>query len=370
MKVIVVSNMYPNEKNPSYGVFVKNFCEQLDKKNINYIKCVMFKTNSKISKFFSYSKFYINTIIKLLFEKYDIVYVHYASHSSIPVLIANSIKKKKIYVNLHGSDVVPENNVQEKFQVYTKKILKKSCKVIVPSDYFKDYVSKKYNINKSNIYVYPSSGINTKTFHKKDDTEIKYLREKWGISNKYPVFGMVGRISEGKGWDTFLKSIRYIVEEEKVINFLIVGDGPQKKDFINYISKYNLDNKINFVHRLVSQNELCEIYNVINYLVFPTKREGESLGLVAIEAMACGTPVIASDLAAPSYYIKNDINGYLFNPNDYRELSFYINKAYYECNKEEYKNKCIEAIKTSKNYFEQNILYKLEEIFDLIKREE
>lgn len=58
---------------------------------------------------------------------------------------------------------------------------------------------------------------------------------------------------------------------------------------------------------LLPQEELVSIYNVSDAFIFPTRREGESLGLVAIEAMACGTPVIASDFAAPKYYVQEDV---------------------------------------------------------------
>ena len=86
-------------------------------------------------------------------KKYDIIYIHYASHSAAPVLIANKLRKLNIYTNVHGSDVVPENASQEKMQKYTKEILKLSSKIIVPSEYFKKLVSEKYHIDKNKIHI-------------------------------------------------------------------------------------------------------------------------------------------------------------------------------------------------------------------------
>lgn len=86
----------------------------------------------------SYIKFYLEIVIKLLCYKYEIVYIHYPSHSCLPILLVSKIKKIKIYTNVHGSDVVPQTTTQNKMLKYTKKIIKKSARIIVPSLYFKN----------------------------------------------------------------------------------------------------------------------------------------------------------------------------------------------------------------------------------------
>ena len=73
------------------------------------------------------------------------------------------------------------------------------------------------------------------------------------------------------------------------------------------------------------QKSLADIYNRFHVFVFPTEKE--SLGLVGLEAMACGVPVIASDVPGPSDYVKHNYNGYLFEEGNPRELS--KNLTYY-----------------------------------------
>jgi len=113
---------------------------------------------------------------------------------------------------------------------------------------------------------------------------------------------------------------------------------------------------------------LADMYNCFDIFVFPTEREGESLGLVAIEAMTCGTPVIASDFAAPKYYIRNGINGYKFEKGNVTALVkcllhySTIDKTTVELLK---KN----AIETSKYYYTENILENLQQIFKEIENE-
>lgn len=318
--MLLISNMYPDKKHPSYGIFVKKFCEQLEQLGTEFDKTVMLKGDSKFQKVVGYLKFYLGATMKLLVSKYDIVYVHYASHSGIPVLLVNKLKRITVYTNVHGSDVAPENTKQEKLQGITRKLLKISKKVIVPSDYFKDYVAGKYGIDEKNIYIFPSAGVDKDIFHPfyknvKDD-----VKKNIGINNGLMTFGMAGRISAYKGWDTFVDAVKIVLYEGHKANFIIVGEGIENHLLEKRIRKNNLENNIIRIG-LMPQGELAKYFSMLDFFVFPTKREGESLGLVAIEAMACGTPVIASDFAAPKYYVKNGYNGYKFAMGNANELA-------------------------------------------------
>lgn len=312
MKILVVSNMFPDNENPSYGVFVKNFCDQLGDIGVQYKQVTMKKKNGKFKKILGYFTLYFNSFIQSLFHEYDIIYIHYASHSSCGVLLASKLKKLNIYTNLHGSDVIPENKKQEKMQIYTQKILSKSKSIVVPSEYFKNVIVDKYNVVSNIVHIYPSGGINTDIFHKSDNLTISKTKQEYHIDPNLFTFGMAGRISEKKGWDTFVDAIKIVLDRGYNANFAIIGDGPESNDLETKLKKLNLENKIYFKKSLISQDNLAKYYSMLDWFVFPTKREGESLGLVAVEAMACDTPVIASDFAAPKYYIENGVNGFKF----------------------------------------------------------
>lgn len=312
MKILVISNMYPDNKFPFYGTFVKNFCEQLKEINIKYDLAVMNKSNSKIDKIIKYILFFLETFFKITFKKYEIIYVHYASISSIPVLFARKFKKNLIiYTNVHGSDVVPENKKQEKNHKNTEKILKVSNRIIVPSLYFKNLVIEKYNINPSEIFVYPSGGINPQIFYplsnSKDD-----LKKSLGLSLEKKYIGFVSRISKDKGWDTFCKAMELFFKENKEYEAIIVGSGSESKELQILLKKLKISERV-VLHPALSQKELNIIYNVIDCLVFSSRREGESLGLIPLEAMAAGTCVIVNNFAAPGEYIIDGFNGFKFD---------------------------------------------------------
>lgn len=364
MKILVVSNMYPDKKNPSYGIFVSRFCDQLDQLGISFDKVVMNKGNSKPRKLINYFKFYLSTFLKCLLKNYDIIYVHYASHSSAPVIAANRIRKKKIVVNVHGSDVVPENARQEKMQKYTRVILKLCSVIVVPSDYFRQYVSNKYNINKERIYIYPSAGVNESIFYQNDKEKLAERLKRFKLTPNKIRVGFVGRISSGKGWDTFVLAAERIIKLYNNFEFIMVGNGPEEEKLDKLIKDKQLEQHIQRFP-LLSQEELAQIYNCFNIFVFPTEREGESLGLVAIEAMACGTPVIASNFAAPMYYIKDGVNGFKFEKGNVTMLSDIIIR-YSKLSQKEIEALEKAAIETAKEYYESNIITKLQKLFKVI----
>lgn len=348
-RILVVSNMYPDLNHPSFGIFVKNFCDQLEKLDVIYTKVTMYKAESKIQKLWKYIKFYFLTYFHCIFGKYDIVYIHYASHSSLPVILASKIKKLCIYVNVHGSDVNPENDRQEFMQKYTRRIIKISSKVIVPSTHFKEIVEKKYHVMSNKVEVSSSGGIDKHVFFK--DANAKK-------ANNVFTIGYVGRISYGKGWLTLLEAISYLDD----INYklIFVGNGTEKSQFLSKIEELHLESKIE-MYDLLPQQQLCKIYNQLDVFVFPTEGKGESLGLVALEAMACGIPVIASDFAAPAYYVFDNYNGYKFEKGNATQLAKKL-KKFYSLSLEEREDLSNGALQTAEGYYTDKVTEELKHI--------
>ena len=100
---------------------------------------------------------------------------------------------------------------------------------------------------------------------------------------------------------------------------------------------------------------------------FSAAIKAESLGLTGLEAMACGTPVIACNIAGPSTYIQSHKNGFLFEPKNSEALTDYI--IQYQRLQPEQKDKFkLEALNTSKNFRKdivaQNLLKRLKALLD------
>ncbi len=350
--------MYPNKKYPSYGIFVKKTLDMLQEKGFVIDKTVIYKSSGKFAKLIDYIIHYLKVTIKLIFYNYDYAYIHYASHNALPVLISKLIKRKmRIVINVHGSDVVPETAIQEKLQILVKRLLQISTLVIVPSDYFRNLVIEKYDL-KNRIEISPSGGIDSEIF-KPQSCSLSEL----GLNENNRYLGYVGRIDFEKGWDDLLKSFCSLKGNGGYsdVKLIIVGNGKFYLELKNQIKKYNLQNEVVLFDTLPHE-KLRLIYNIIYALVFPTRRKGESLGLVGLESMACATPVIGSDIGGLRSYIKHNENGLLFTPGDVNELKEMI-CTYLNFSTEKILEMKANALSTSLEYNRERIKEKFISLF-------
>jgi len=322
-KILLISNMYPSKENPSYGIFVKNFIKILsnnfDFKNI----VIRGREKSKLKKLLNYVVFSIKIIFYGIFKKYDIIYLHYVTHASLPLLLVSYFTKAKIVLNYHGDDLVRNISFTQKILFYVSKILSnKADLIVVPSDFFKKRVIEILEVEENDIYVYPSSGIDLELFRPLSKAKNK---NKFGFNEDDYVVGMVSSIYEAKGWKVFLDAMCELKKDILNLKILIAGRGIEEKELLSYIKKKNLDDIVVFV-REKTHSELVEIYNALDIFIFPTMLE-ESLGLVGLEAMACGVPVVGSNIGGLTDYIKDDYNGYLFEVASSEEMSLKIKQC-------------------------------------------
>ena len=123
---------------------------------------------------------------------------------------------------------------------------------------------------------------------------------------KRPYIGFVGRLSSEKGIIEFLKSIPIILNARPDLKFIIVGDGPLRNYVESFIKRNNLSSKI-LLLGFVPHEKLPHIYRKLKLLVLPSYSEG--VPNVLLEAMACGTPVLASPVGGIPSIIINGKTG-------------------------------------------------------------
>lgn len=359
MKILLVSNMYPNEAHPYYGTFVKKFCEQLDDLKIEYSKSVMTGSNTKLEKARKYVSFYMDSFIKALLGKFDLIYIHYPSYSALGVLAARKLRKFPIYVNLHGSDTIPVNSSHERMLKFSERAIALADKIIVPSTYFKRVAGEKFNYPLDQIFVYPSGGIDQSVFRKQDDEKVEEVKAALGIKPNEIVISFIGRMVRAKGWDTFLDAAKIVTDDGYNVRFLMVGSGCDDSLVTAHIGKLQMSNILRLSQQ--PQENLVDLYNISDIFVFSSS-SSESLGLVGLEAMACGTPVIASDYAGPGEYVINGENGFKFPVGEAEALAARI-EEYLRSDEKLKLRLSAGALKTAKAYQKENILPLLEKVF-------
>ena len=312
-KMLLISNMYPSDSNPTYGTFIKNFEQQMTKEGFAIDKCVIRGRGKNIfEKIKKYFTFFKQTIHSIHHGDYDLIYVHYMNHSILPLLLIKNTILKPLILNAHGSDVLPQSITGKYVQRSIIPIIKKADLIVVPSKYFKSIVKNKFSLDEKKIFVSPSGGIDTKLFSKKDY-----------IPNKKLTIGYVSRIDKRKGWNTFLTAVKLIKEKTDYdFTVIIIGDGPDMGQLKHRIESYELSQEVS-VLGAIDHRKLPTYYHNMDLFIFPTL--AESLGLVGLEAMSCGIPIIGSNISALREYIYPKSNGDLFEVNDPMDLFRKIN---------------------------------------------
>lgn len=309
-KILVVSNLYPSKWDTSYGTFVALFVQELQNCSTHYkidLCVIRGRTTSKICKLLKYFWFYLSMTLRILFHRYELIYVHYITYSSIPLLFLSKIKKLNIVFNIHGDDLLTKSKVAENVLQAVHKLLINSKLVVVPSEFFKDILIDKFkDIRLQNIFVSPSGGV-----------EKSFYNEMIAPVQSPFTIGYVSRIDTGKGWDVLLRAIQDIYKEYP-IQVKIAGTGRQVGELKHMISTLNLSHIVTYYGSL-SHAELPQFYANLTLFVFPTTLK-ESLGLVGLEAMAASKPVIGSAIGGLKSYIKDGYNGFLIPPGNSKRM--------------------------------------------------
>jgi len=139
----------------------------------------------------------------------------------------------------------------------------------------------------------------------------------------------VGYLIERKGFEYLIRAMPLVLEKHEHARLKIVGSGPLESKLKELIYELNLGNEVEIVKN-VSDEELLMIYNSSDLFVLPSivdsQGNTEGLGVVLLEAMACGLPVIGSDVGGILDIINDGLNGFLIAEKDFEGIYQIISK--------------------------------------------
>ena len=167
------------------------------------------------------------------------------------------------------------------------------------------------------IRVIPNT-VNPKRFHPNPLVKSEMQKELFGNDN-YFVLLSIGRLSPLKGFQTTLKALDLLKGGERNIRFIIIGKGYYKGTLKKIAKKLNLKDSIIFKD-FIPNHELYKYYNTADVTIISSFYE--SFGLTALEALACGCPVVSSDVGDIKDICQNSAK--IFKPGDYKKLAYYI----------------------------------------------
>ena len=325
MKIVQIVAYYP----PHIGGMencVKGISDRLARKDhqveiftsdIGCKKCSSSSINNLNIHYLRSWEFAHTAIIPSLFfrllniSKDSVIHLHIAQ-AMIPeiVFLISKIRKIPYIAHIHA-DVGPSGKMGFLLPFYKKiflqKILNSALKIIVPSRDYVSLISKKYTISKTKIYEVPN-GIDLKHFKSmstKLHSPVRLLT--------------VCRLSGPKNIPLLIRSFKSVIEKNhRDAELHIIGEGEEKKKIFDLIKKERLEKKV-FLHGGLRGKDLYDIYS--NSDIFILTSGYESFGIVLIEAMASGLPIVVSNITSVKNIIKNNITGLLVKqtPKDFAE---------------------------------------------------
>ncbi|QAA81356.1 glycosyltransferase family 1 protein [Aequorivita sp. H23M31] len=289
---------------------------------------------------------YISIFKLLMSEKPDVVISNFSYVN--PAILSGKllgIKKNIVWFHTVTQALNPSKN-----QVRIKSIfLKQASEIIVNSESLKGDLEHDYSISKTKIFPIPfwssleASHTKSEVFKKKSLIKI----------------GCPGRIEEVKNQQLIIDSL-VNVEERISWRLYIAGSGSNEESLRLKVRQLNLEDKVDFLG-VLSIDKMKEYYEEIDLIILPSKFE--AFGLVLIEALSMGCPVLVSESFGALGYIKDGefLNKYSFNPHSSVDLSAKLNNVI--ANKE-HSSDYFRNIYTT--YFQkEKIIAKVEEVINL-----
>lgn len=231
----------------------------------------------------------------------DLIHVH--GHPYLSSFIAAKIAKKyskPLVLTQHNTFIEYGSSLWDHVEwlndyAIGRQVLKEADKIVVVSNATGDYVLS-LGADPEKIRVL-HNGVDVNRFRPLTGVKDE-MRKKLGISKDSSIVLTVRRLVYKNGIDTLIESAKKAIKKNPRLVFLVVGKGPDFEKVKEKIEQLGIGKNFRLTG-FISDEDLPFYYNTADFFVLPSK-SGEGLPLVALEAMACGVPVIATNVGGTS----------------------------------------------------------------------
>jgi glycosyltransferase involved in cell wall biosynthesis len=201
------------------------------------------------------------------------------------------------------------------------KVLSKLDAIVLLSEAFRytSKFSKLFARSKPNLVKIIPNAVDTEVFSPGEKSKTEYKNDLNVNSRFFGTFvASMEPLHYYKGAEYLLHAISRLQDLD--ITFSFVGEGELKLKYIELAKMLGISNRVSFPGH-GDNNLLLKHYRAADVLVLPSISTAETQGIVLIEAMACGTPVITTKIHGPMEVVTEGYNGYTVAPRDARSLA-------------------------------------------------
>jgi len=235
-------------------------------------------------------------------EKLDLLHVHYAVPHAVCAVLAKQMlnDEMKIVTTLHGTDITvlgydPSLSEMIKFGI------EKSDVVTSVSHQLKADTLKLLNINKDIIPVH--NFVDERVYYRRSNNA--ELRQTYGIDENEKVIVHISNFRKVKRLEDVIKSFA-LIRKELTSKLLLIGNGPELTTACELVRELDIEDDVLFLGK---QENVGELFSICDLKLLLSEKE--SFGLVLLEAMACGVPVIGTNIGGIPEVIVDGETGYM-----------------------------------------------------------
>lgn len=253
----------------------------------------------------------------LTLRDFDIVHLHYPFIFSAEVVLLTSKLRENVLVVTFHQDLIFGGFAGPLVRIYDtalKKIISQLARrILVPSlDYARHSSIARILQDRGGDVIELPNGVDTDRF--RPEVSGEELRGNYIIDSRNVIL-FVGSLDEShrfKGLDVLLRAFSKLVHRDEAV-LVVVGDGSLRPSYETLARALGISENVLFAGS-VPDTELPKYYSVCDFLVLPSVSKAEIFGLVLVEAMATGKPVIASNLPGVRTVVDEGENGLLVEP--------------------------------------------------------
>ena len=180
---------------------------------------------------------------------------------------------------------------------------KKASLIVAVSKYSRDKILEHYDVDETKIRIIPN-GVDVEKFK---PTDAAASKRQFGLG-KEPTVLFVGSLVPRKGLPYLVEAAKKVVKQQANTKFVIVGDGPLRKQLDESLNNAGLMGNFVFLGNL-KEDQLSAVYSAADVFVLPSIQEGQ--GIVLLEAQACGKPVVAFGEGGVYEAVRDKETGFL-----------------------------------------------------------
>ena len=271
-------------------------------------------------------------IVNKLANKIDVFHAHDWLVATAGIGLKH-VFRKPLLVTMHSTEIGRRDGLHtdtEKMIHETEAWLTyEAWKVICCSDYMVSHVRWAFGLPEDKLVMIPN-GVNTNVYESPDKEDCSSFRTRFALPEEKIVL-YVGRLVYEKGIHVLINAVPKVLEKVNA-KFIIVGSGYMKEQLLNIVRSMKLEHKVLFLG-FVDDETLLRLQKCADVSVVPSLFE--PFGIVALEAMAAKSPLVASDTGGLSEIVDHDLTGFKAYPNNPESLAWGIKKILLD---ENYKN--------------------------------